>query len=234
MAKIPRSEIAPKGEVSYNTEALYGQMNEYGIKQRHVMAIFNQSNPCTINKWKNGSDIYIGALVAICNVFKLDPLRFFKYAGHTFRSNIEDLYRLELGGVTVADILDERGVDTYTDNKLKPARTEEEIAKEAERREVTDAKIIKQHNAYNQRKEAESISPMNTRLILELQKEAFAHEQKALDELRQQKDTQIAALQQTIVNLKMTLARLGYQGYIADGAANTAVADDSNPNQNAL
>lgn len=230
MAQITKINNAPKGDVSYNKTALDEMMTKFSISRRDMMAVFGQTNPSTINLWRAGGDLSIGAMAGICNAFDLNPLNFIMYAGKPIQSSIIDLYRLELCGLTVADILSYMGIDTYVEEQYEHTfKCTEELATESAARRDVDKKVIEQFEMYKLKSKNAQETQIPTSVIIdkitEIQNKAFVHEQEALEELRRKKDADIAARDQTIMKLKLTLARMGYQGYISEN--NAMAADDS-------
>lgn len=221
MSQTTKLTNAPKGAIKYNTSKLKELMNEQNIKARSIMSIFGQTNPTTVNNWMSGSEMYVGALLAICNAFDFDPLRFITFAGHTFETSIADLYRLELCGLTVGDILRERGIETSQPAAgVSKPRTTEDLEAEAEAMSDMEQRVKDQHKMYMMRENNKRITQISTADVIEkmteIQQKAFEHEQASLEELRKQKDVEIAARDQTIMNLRILLARMGYQGMVAD------------------
>lgn len=94
------------------------QMEKYGIPKQHALKCTNQSNPQYCARWLSGADMNTSTLTKLCSHLHLNLLSFFTYYGHEFATELENLYRLEKAGLSVADILTEHGIRPYNPNAL--------------------------------------------------------------------------------------------------------------------
>ena len=149
-----------------------------GISQKEIMNAVGHTNPTTCIKWMTGSDIYLRSLLEVCNQTGIDLLSLVQYYGHRFKSNIEDLYRLELTGTTIADVLRERGIDSSSATKLM----DEELRASTNQRLIEQAEI----HAQSRKKTDDTELTMSSIIdrIIDMQSKAHEHELTSLERQR--------------------------------------------------
>lgn len=206
------------GEIRYNNGLINRIIEDHGISARSIMGLFNHTNQNTIKRWRDGEDIYLNALIRICNAFRLNLLQFIEYEGRPFETHIENLYRMEAAGIRLADILADHGVEPFRDNCNYRVRTDDMIEVDAEKRKLVLAKIhpIEKRNAIGTSSaDGNQMSPVDiiTR-ITAIQREDFEHERKALEALRKEMQEVIDDKDEQITRLKVQLARAQENGYM--------------------
>ena len=103
----------------YKKSRLKELCDKKGIKQRHIMTLFNQTNPMTATRWLSGFPIHLDSLLKICNQFCIDILQFITYKGRSFETNLEDLYRFESSGQNLREVMREKGIEPVADPEAK-------------------------------------------------------------------------------------------------------------------
>ena len=195
------------GEIRYNKDLMKQVIEDYGISVRSIMGLFNHTNANTINRWREGEDIYLNALIKVCNAFRLNLLQFIEYEGRPFETHIENLYRMEAAGIRLVNVLADYGVEPYKDNGNHRVRTDDMIDVDAEKRKLALARM---HPAEAHTAKGEDL-PMSTvdiiTRITAIQREGFEHERKALEALRREMQEVIDDKDEQITQLKLQLAR---------------------------
>lgn len=178
-----------------------------GIKQRHIMTLFNQTNSNTVSRWQKGFPIYFDSLLKICNQFCVDVLQFITYKGRSFETNLEDLYRFEISGYNLREVMREKGIEPVADPEAKetiitkaglnaidkngiPGRVYYEY-KDACKNQMKEAV-----NAYNALEEISLTSLIE--IIMKAQSQCFDHELNTIKEMQ----AKIDELNRTIAVLK--------------------------------
>lgn len=205
--------------IDFNKTAFSQLAEMYSIPKMQIMAATNQTNPAIVKRMLGGTDIYVATLTNICSNLHLDLLSFFKYDNHTFKTNLENLYRLEKAGINVADLLNERGIDAYD-----PSVQGHTVGAICEAREDVDRRVEKQINIYNERNTNEPLS-LNEVIskIDKMREQAYNHEKQALDKLRKEMQAEINSLYEEIGALKAKNKQLSEQA----GYSSRLVADDT-------
>lgn len=173
----------------YNTTQLKELCEQNKVRQRHVMRLFNQTNPSTSTNWFEGKSIRLDSLLKICQAFNFDFLSFIKYKGHSFKTKSEDLYRLEMAGYSLSEIMREKA--------LGPIESEQsvDVIKEWHKSQLRDAV-----NSYSQMKEKSLTSIME--IVLKVQRECFEHEQEAVKQQQAEYNKVVGELTRMITELK--------------------------------
>lgn len=183
-----------------------------GIRQRHIMTLFNQTNSNTVSRWLRGFPIYFDSLLKICNQFCVDILQFITYKGRSFETNLEDLYRFEISGYNLREVMREKGITpafnpeaketiitkaglTAIDKNGIPGRVYYEY-QDACKKQMTEAV-----NAYNAL-EAISLTAL-TDIIVKVQSQCFEHELNALKKQREEMQATIDEKNYTIAELRV-------------------------------
>lgn len=173
----------------YNTTKLKELCEQNNVRQRHIMRLFNQTNSITSTRWVEGKPIHIDSLLKICQAFNLDFLSFIKYKGHSFTTKCEDLYRLEMAGYSLSEIMREKA--------LEPIESEQsgDVIKEWHKSQLRD--VV---NSYSQMKEKSLTSIME--IVLKVQRECFEHEQESVKQLQAEYNKAVGELTRMITELK--------------------------------
>lgn len=173
----------------YNTTKLKELCEQHKVRQRHIMLLCHQTNNITSKKWLEGKPIYFDSLLKICRAFDFDILSFIKYKGHSFTTKSEDLYRLEMAGYSLSEIMREKA--------LEPIESEQsgDVIKEwhkSQRRDVV--------NSYSQMKDKSLTSIME--IVLKVQRECFEHEQESVKQLQAEYNKAVGELTRMITEFK--------------------------------
>ncbi len=191
----------------YKKSRLKELCDKKGIKQRHIMTLFNQTNPMTATRWLSGFPIHLDSLLKICNQFCIDILQFITYKGRSFETNLEDLYRFESSGQNLREVMREKGIEPVADPEAKeniitkaglnaidkngiPGRVYYEY-KDACKNQMKEAV-----NAYNALEEISLTSLIE--IIMKAQSQCFEHELNTIKEMQ----AKIDELNKTIAVLK--------------------------------
>lgn len=191
----------------YKKSRLKELCDKKGIKQRHIMTLFNQTNPMTATRWLSGFPIHLDSLLKICNQFCIDILQFITYKGRSFETNLEDLYRFENSGQNLREVMREKGIEPVADPEAKeniitkaglnaidkngiPGRVYYEY-KDACKNQMKEAV-----NAYNALEEISLTSLIE--IIMKAQSQCFEHELNTIKEMQ----AKIDELNKTIAVLK--------------------------------
>lgn len=191
----------------YKKSRLKELCDKKGIKQRHIMTLFNQTNPMTATRWFSGFPIHLDSLLKICNQFCIDILQFITYKGRSFETNLEDLYRFESSGQNLREVMREKGIEPVADPEAKeniitkaglnaidkngiPGRVYYEY-KDACKNQMKEAA-----NAYNALEEISLNSLIE--IIMKAQSQCFEHELNTIKEMQ----AKIDELNKTIAVLK--------------------------------
>lgn len=191
----------------YKKSRLKELCDKKGIKQRHIMTLFNQTNPMTATRWLSGFPIHLDSLLKICNQFCIDILQFITYNGRSFETNLEDLYRFESSGQNLREVMREKGIEPVADPEAKeniitkaglnaidkngiPGRVYYEY-KDACKNQMKEAV-----NAYNALEEISLNSLIE--IIMKAQSQCFEHELNTIKEMQ----AKIDELNKTIAVLK--------------------------------
>lgn len=191
----------------YKKSRLKELCDKKGIKQRHIMTLFNQTNPMTATRWLSGFPIHLDSLLKICNQFCIDILQFITYKGRSFETNLEDLYRFESSGQNLREVMREKGIEPVADPEAKeniitkaglnaidkngiPGRVYYEY-KDACKNQMKEAV-----NAYNALEEISLNSLIE--IIMKAQSQCFEHELNTIKEMQ----AKIDELNKTIAVLK--------------------------------
>lgn len=191
----------------YKKSRLKELCDKKGIKQRHIMTLFNQTNPMTATRWLSGFPIHLDSLLKICNQFCIDILQFITYKGRSFETNLEDLYRFESSGQNLREVMREKGIEPVADPEAKeniitkaglnaidkngfPGRIYYEY-KDACKNQMKEAV-----NAYNALEEISLNSLIE--IIMKAQSQCFEHELNTIKEMQ----AKIDELNKTIAVLK--------------------------------
>lgn len=191
----------------YKKSRLKELCDKKGIKQRHIMTLFNQTNPMTATRWLSGFPIHLDSLLKICNQFCIDILQFITYKGRSFETNLEDLYRFESSGQNLREVMREKGIEPVADPEAKeniitkaglnaidkngiPGRVYYEY-KDACKNQMKEAA-----NAYNALEEISLNSLIE--IIMKAQSQCFEHELNTIKEMQ----AKIDELNKTIAVLK--------------------------------
>lgn len=194
----------------YNRNLLKDLCEKKGIKQRHIMTLFNQTNSNTVTRWLSGFPIYLDSLLKICNQFCIDVLQFITYKGRSFETNLEDLYRFEIAGLNLREVMKEKGVEPIFDLSNEIIITKaglKAIDKNGipgkyyfEHKLACKEQMKEAVNAYNALDELSLTSV--TEIILKVQSQCYDHEYNALVKQRQEMQAKIDELNNTIAILK--------------------------------
>lgn len=181
-----------------------------GIKQRHIMTLFNQTNPITATRWLSGLPIHLDSLLKICNQFCIDVLQFITYKGRSFETNLEDLYRFEISGYNLREVMREKGIKPVFDPEAKEILKTKAGLNAIDKNGISgrvyyehmDACKIQMTEAVNAFNALEVVS-LNTitDIITNVQRQCFEHELNALKEQREQMQAKIDELNNTIAVL---------------------------------
>ena len=191
----------------YKKSRLKELCDKKGIKQRHIMTLFNQTNPMTATRWLSGFPIHLDSLLKICNQFCIDILQFITYKGRSFETNLEDLYRFESSGQNLREVMREKGIEPVADPEAKeniitkaglnaidkngiPGRVYYEY-KDACKNQMKEAV-----NAYNALEDISLNSLIE--IIMKAQSQCFEHELNTIKEMQ----AKIDELNKTIAVLK--------------------------------
>lgn len=191
----------------YKKSRLKELCDKKGIKQRHIMTLFNQTNPMTATRWFSGFPIHLDSLLKICNQFCIDILQFITYKGRSFETNLEDLYRFESSGQNLREVMREKGIEPVADPEAKeniitkaglnaidkngiPGRVYYEY-KDACKNQMKEAV-----NAYNALEDISLNSLIE--IIMKAQSQCFEHELNTIKEMQ----AKIDELNKTIAVLK--------------------------------
>lgn len=157
------------------------QMEKYGIPKQHALKCTNQSNPQYCARWLSGADMNSSTLSKLCSHLHLNLLSFFTYYGHEFATELENLYRLEKAGLSVADILAEHGISPYSPDTLHHT-----FGEQGEDRSSVDQAIEKAMAKYQQ---SANVSAMTAREVMDklekIQKENKAETSKLYKQIGQ-------------------------------------------------
>lgn len=203
----------PEGKFNsfeYKRTQLKELCEKKGIKQKHIMTLFNQTNPTTASRWLTGFPIHLDSLLKICNQFCVDVLQFISYKGRSFETNLDDLYKFETSGLNIREIMREKGIEPIFD----PDAKETIITKAGlraidkngipgsiyyEYKKACKKQIDEAFNAYNALEEF-SLSKI-TEIILKVQSQCYELEYNALKEQREEMQAKIDELNRTIAVL---------------------------------
>lgn len=191
----------------YKKSRLKELCDKKGIKQRHIMTLFNQTNPMTATRWLSGFPIHLDSLLKICNQFCIDILQFITYKGRSFETNLEDLYRFESSGQNLREVMREKGIEPVADPEAK-----ENIITKAglnaidkngisgrvyyEYKDACKNQMKEAVNAYNALEEISLTSLIE--IIMKAQSQCFEHELNTIKEMQ----AKIDELNKTIAVLK--------------------------------
>lgn len=191
----------------YKKSRLKELCDKKGIKQRHIMTLFNQTNPMTATRWLSGFPIHLDSLLKICNQFCIDILQFITYKGRSFETNLEDLYRFESSGQNLREVMREKGIEPVADPEAKETIITKAGLNAVDKNGIPDRVYYEYKDACkNQMKEAvnaynelEDISLTTlTEIIMKAQRQCFEHELNTIKEMQ----AKIDELNKTIAILK--------------------------------
>lgn len=191
----------------YKKSRLKELCDKKGIKQRHIMTLFNQTNPMTATRWLSGFPIHLDSLLKICNQFCIDILQFITYKGRSFETNLEDLYRFESSGQNLREVMREKGIEPVADPEAKENIITKAGLNAIDKNGIPDRVYYEYKDACkNQMKEAvnaynalEEISLTSLiEIIMKAQSQCFEHELNTIKEMQ----AKIDELNKTIAVLK--------------------------------
>lgn len=192
--------------LSYRADALRELTSMLHIPPTRISKMLGQTNNITVNRWLGGCDIYVNALVNLCNMLQLDLLSFFTYNGQPLQTSLADIIRLEQSGLNLRQILEEKGVNPATEQESHTLPTEPH-----------SSPTPTQPN----------IQSLPTELLdrmIAIQCQAHEHERQMLEQQRadmqtiiDDKDKQIAKLEKELKRLRVIeRASKPYMGIVAD------------------
>lgn len=198
-------------ETTYVQTALSSFFEKYKIVRTHVARMFSQTNNLVINRWLNGSDIYVGSLLKICNAYEMDLLSFFKLNGHTFKSTLHDLMKFEESGLSLKDVMLERGIEPTSIKKYRSLSEDVEITMSTTAATPNDLKQTKEEPADEQTdKTKNGYATMSADILdrfVQAQTAAYAHEQASLQRQREDMQKIIDHQEETIKGLQKELKK---------------------------
>lgn len=164
-----------------------------GIKQRHIMSLFSQTNAITSTRWLSGLPIHLDHLLKICNHFCFDILQFITYKGRSFETNLEDLYRFEISGYNLREVMREKGIEPVFDLEAKETIKTKAGLMAIDKNGIS-GRVYYEHedacknqmkeavNAYNELEEVSLTSI--TEIIVKVQRQCFEHELNTIKEMQ--------------------------------------------------
>lgn len=212
-------------QIEYNRNLFKDLLNNDKLSKSDIMAASGQTNSIISRRLAEGGNIYVGTLTKISSALQINPLKFFLYCGYEFNTELENLYRFEIAGFDIKDILIEHGITPYNGDVSRYS-----IKAPREKRETVDAMVKRQVEIDNRKCQAAAEMPMTMNEIFnrvtELQRNAIEHEQKALASLRKEmqgtidkQNIELGTLRERVRQLESGLASQPYSALL--------LADDS-------
>lgn len=184
--------------INYQSNALKRFVERFGIVRTHMARLFKQTNNLTVDRWLAGKDIYLGSLLTICNTYKLDLLSFFNHNGKPFGTTIEEIACMEEAGLTLKDLLKEKGLEVE-DNECNTLSG------------TSPVPTAQTPATSEQQRAAENIAALPTDILdrfIDMQTRAYSHEQASLNQQRQDLQIVIAHKDALIADLQRELKKL--------------------------
>lgn len=103
--------------LTYKSTALKDLLEKFDLKITSIAKnTFGYTSNVTINRWKDGKDIYFGKLVLLCNINRIDILSFLEFNGKALRSTLMDVIALEEQGMSVRDLMQKNNLEVVAKN----------------------------------------------------------------------------------------------------------------------